>query len=243
MTIDLYTWPTPNGRKVSIALEEFGLDYEVHAVNIGKDEQFDPDFLAISPNNKIPAIVDRDTGRSLMESGAILLYLADKTGELGGPDRWDDPRVAYAADGRCRPHARPGQPLPQVQCRQVRLRGEALRRRGPRGYTGYSTGAWRTGSTWRTTIPSPTSPRGRGSRAGRGIESTGRTTPTSSAGTWKSPTAPRCSGAGACRTTPARFRSPNEPLLHLVRTRSAPPLGRAADVQGTSVDATRRGRR
>ena len=88
MTIDLYTWPTPNGRKVSIALEELGLDYEVHAVNIGKDEQFDPDFLAISPNNKIPAIVDRDTGRSLMESGAILLYLADKTGELGGPDRW-----------------------------------------------------------------------------------------------------------------------------------------------------------
>ena len=88
MSIDLYTWPTPNGRKVSIALEEFGLDYTVHAVNIGKDEQFDPDFLAISPNNKIPAIVDRDTGRSLMESGAILVYLADKTGELGGPDRW-----------------------------------------------------------------------------------------------------------------------------------------------------------
>ena len=84
--IDLYTWPTPNGRKVSIALEELGLDYRVHAVNIGKDEQFAPDFLAISPNNKIPAIVD--DGRSLMESGAILLYLADKTGRLGGDDRW-----------------------------------------------------------------------------------------------------------------------------------------------------------
>ena len=89
MTIDLYTWPTPNGRKISIALEELGLDYDVHPVNIGKDEQFAPDFLAISPNNKIPAIVDRDNGRSLMESGAILLYLADKTGKLGGPDRWD----------------------------------------------------------------------------------------------------------------------------------------------------------
>ena len=88
MTIDLYTWPTPNGRKVSIALQELGLDYAVHAVNIGKDEQFAPDFLAISPNNKIPAIVDRDTGRSLMESGAILLYLAEKTGQLGGSDRW-----------------------------------------------------------------------------------------------------------------------------------------------------------
>ena len=60
MTIDLYTWPTPNGRKISIALEELGLDYDVHPVHIGKDEQFAPDFLAISPNNKIPAIVDRD---------------------------------------------------------------------------------------------------------------------------------------------------------------------------------------
>ena len=68
--IDLYTWSTPNGRKVSIALEEFGLAYETHPVNIGADEQFHPDFLKISPNNKIPAIVDRDNGLSLMESGA-----------------------------------------------------------------------------------------------------------------------------------------------------------------------------
>ena len=88
MTIELYTWPTPNGRKISIALEEFGLDYVAHPVNIGKDEQFATEFLAISPNNKIPAIIDRETGRSLMESGAILLYLADKTGKLGGSDRW-----------------------------------------------------------------------------------------------------------------------------------------------------------
>ena len=80
--IDLYSWATPNGRKVSIALEELGLEYQSHAVDIGNDEQFDPDFLAISPNNKIPAIVDHDTGTSLMESGAILLYLAEKTGGL-----------------------------------------------------------------------------------------------------------------------------------------------------------------
>jgi GST-like protein len=86
--IDLYTWSTPNGRKISIALEELALPYEVHPVDIGKNEQFDPAFLAISPNNKIPAIVDRDEGRSLMESGAILVYLADKTGQLGGSDRW-----------------------------------------------------------------------------------------------------------------------------------------------------------
>jgi len=80
--IDLYTWTTPNGRKVSILLEELGLAYEVHPVDIGKGEQFRPEFAAISPNNKIPAIVDHDTGLSCMESGAILIYLADKTGRL-----------------------------------------------------------------------------------------------------------------------------------------------------------------
>lgn len=76
---DLYTWATPNGRKISIMLEELELPYEVHNVNITKDEQFTPEFLKISPNNKIPALVDRDDGVSLMESGAILIYLADKT--------------------------------------------------------------------------------------------------------------------------------------------------------------------
>jgi len=81
--IQLYTWSTPNGRKISIALEELGLDYEVVPVDIGKGEQFDPDFLAISPNNQIPAIVDGET--TLMDSGAILLYLAAKTGRLAPP--------------------------------------------------------------------------------------------------------------------------------------------------------------
>lgn len=76
---DLYTWGTPNGRKISIMLEELALPYEVHSINITKDEQFAPEFLKISPNNKIPALVDRDDGVSLMESGAILIYLADKT--------------------------------------------------------------------------------------------------------------------------------------------------------------------
>ena len=84
--IDLYTWPTPNGRKISIALEEFGIDYEAHAVNIGKDEQFEPAFLKISPNNKIPAIVDRESGRAMMESGAILIYLADLHQRFRGDD-------------------------------------------------------------------------------------------------------------------------------------------------------------
>lgn len=80
--IDLYTWTTPNGRKANIMLEEVGLPYTVHAIDISKDEQFAPEFLKISPNNRIPAIVDRDNGMSLMESGAILIYLADKTGKL-----------------------------------------------------------------------------------------------------------------------------------------------------------------
>src|SRR5260221_4180052 len=80
--IDLYTWTTPNGRKASIMLEEIGLPYTAHAVDIGKGEQFNPEFLKISPNNRIPAIVDRDTGIHLMESGAFMIYLADKTGKL-----------------------------------------------------------------------------------------------------------------------------------------------------------------
>ncbi len=80
--IDLYTWTTPNGRKVSIALEELGLPYKSHPIDISKDEQFAPAFLKISPNNRIPAIVDNDNGMSLFESGAILIYLADKTGKL-----------------------------------------------------------------------------------------------------------------------------------------------------------------
>jgi GST-like protein len=80
--IDLYTWVTPNGRKVSILLEELEIPYTTHPIDIGKNEQFAPEFLAISPNNKIPAIVDRDAGVPLMESGAIMIYLADKVGKF-----------------------------------------------------------------------------------------------------------------------------------------------------------------
>ena len=86
--IDLYTWTTPNGRKVSIMLEECGLEYAVHPVNISKNEQFEPSFLKISPNNRIPAIVDNDADGgplSVFESGAILIYLAEKTGKFLAP--------------------------------------------------------------------------------------------------------------------------------------------------------------
>ncbi len=93
--IDLYFWPTPNGQKVSIFLEEAGLPYKVVPINIGKGEQFEPKFLEISPNNKIPAIVDHEGpgGQpiSIFESGAILMYLAEKTGQFMS----SDPRVRW----------------------------------------------------------------------------------------------------------------------------------------------------
>jgi GST-like protein len=80
--IDLYTFTTPNGRKASIILEEVGLPYNVHKIDITKNEQFTPEYVAINPNSKIPAIIDRDTEITVFESGAILIYLADKTGKF-----------------------------------------------------------------------------------------------------------------------------------------------------------------
>jgi len=88
--IQLYTWGTPNGKKVSIMLEEIALPYEVHAINLGQGDQFKPEYLAINPNNKIPSIIDTDGpgGKplTLFESGAILMYLAEKTGKLWPAD-------------------------------------------------------------------------------------------------------------------------------------------------------------
>lgn len=80
--IDLYTWTTPNGRKVSILLEELGVEYNVHPINIGQGDQKTPQFLKIGPNNKIPVIVDSDNDLALMETGAIMIYLAEKYGKF-----------------------------------------------------------------------------------------------------------------------------------------------------------------
>ncbi|MDJ0620532.1 MAG: glutathione S-transferase N-terminal domain-containing protein [Calothrix sp. MO_192.B10] len=80
--IDLYTFTTPNGRKPAIMLEEVGLPYTLHKVDINKGEQFTPEFIAINPNSKIPAIIDQETGITVFESGAMLMYLAEKTGQL-----------------------------------------------------------------------------------------------------------------------------------------------------------------
>ncbi len=94
--IDLYTAATPNGQKIHIMLEECGLAYAEHWISLGKGEQFEPDFLAVSPNNKIPAILDHDgpggEAIGVFESGAILVYLAEKTGQLmpqSGPQKWE----------------------------------------------------------------------------------------------------------------------------------------------------------
>ena len=89
--IDFYSWSTPNGRKVSIMLEECKIDYNLIPINITKNEQFEEKFLQISPNNKIPAIYDNETNISMMESGAILMYLSEKTGIFlpnNNSERW-----------------------------------------------------------------------------------------------------------------------------------------------------------
>ncbi|WP_204151632.1 glutathione S-transferase N-terminal domain-containing protein [Leptolyngbya sp. CCY15150] len=80
--IDFYTFATPNGRKVSVMLEEVGLPYTVHSVHIGEGEQFHPDFIKLNPNSKIPVITDQETGLTVFESGAILIYLAEKTAKF-----------------------------------------------------------------------------------------------------------------------------------------------------------------
>jgi GSH-dependent disulfide-bond oxidoreductase len=80
--IDLYTFTTPNGRKASVMLEEVGLPYNTHVIDIRKNDQFTPEFVAINPNSKIPAIVDHETEMTIFESGAILMYLAEKTGQF-----------------------------------------------------------------------------------------------------------------------------------------------------------------
>ena len=120
--LQLYSLPTPNGVKVSIALEEIGLPYEPHAVDIGKNETWTPEFMSLNPNGKIPAIIDPDGpgGKplGLFESGAILLYLADKTGQLLPADagrRYEDHPVGVLPDGGGWADVRPGRLLSQIR--------------------------------------------------------------------------------------------------------------------------------
>ena len=163
--IDLHYWTTPNGHKVTLFLEEAGLPYTIKPVNIGKGDQFDPEFLKISPNNRIPAIVDHapaDGGKpiSVFESGAILLYLAGKTGPVHpeGPARpGGNARMAHVADGRPRPHGRAEPPLRDLRAREAALRDRPLRegniaalRRAQQAPRRAAT------SSWASNTPSPT---------------------------------------------------------------------------------------
>ena len=124
--IDLHYWTTPNGHKVTMFLEETGTPYKIFPVNIGKGEQFKADFLAISPNNRIPAMVDHDPpggGKpiSVFESGAMLVYLAEKTGKFLPKEPRAARRrhaVAVLADGRARADVRAEQPFQQLRDRQ-----------------------------------------------------------------------------------------------------------------------------
>ncbi len=136
--IDLHYWPTPNGWKISIMLEECGLPYTLKPVNIGRGEQFKPEFLAISPNNRMPAIVDHDPPGggapvSVFESGAILIYLAEKTGRFLPTDlrsRKATLAMADVADGRPGADGRAERPLPALCAGEDSLRDRALRQGG-----------------------------------------------------------------------------------------------------------------
>ena len=187
--IDLYTWSTPNGRKVSIMLEECGLDYAAHAIDISKDEQFKPEFLKISPNNRIPAIVDRDNGQALFESGAILLYLADKTGKFMPKDKaghWNAMQWLMWQMGGVGPM------IGQVHHFLRNAKGKApyaeerYSKEAHRLYGVLDKRLARGASTWQATIRSPIWRRGRGSRASSGTRSTSPSIPTSCAGTRRS---------------------------------------------------------
>ena len=135
--IDVHYWTTPNGHKVTIFLEEAGLEYKIIPINIGKGEQFKAEFLAVSPNNRIPAIVDHDPkggGKpiSVFESGAILMYLADKTGKFIGNDlrsRTEVTPVAVLANGRPRSNGRSEQSFQQLRAGENSLRDGSLSQR------------------------------------------------------------------------------------------------------------------
>jgi glutathione S-transferase len=178
--IDLYTWTTPNGRKASIMLEEVGLPYTAHAIDISKGEQFNPEFLKVSPNNRIPAIVDRETGIHLMESGALMIYLADKTGKLLPKDGEPRYRVLEWLMWQM------GGPGPMFGQVHHFVKYNKARRPTPRSAisrkrivsTACSTSGSPAASSLPIPIPSPTSRSGRGSRATNGRPSTSTNTRT-----------------------------------------------------------------
>ena len=199
--IDLYFWNTPNGFKISIAIEELGVAYATHFVNIGKGDQFNPEFLAISPNNRIPAIVDPEgpdgAPISIFESGAILIYLGEKFGGIYPADArgrvavnewliWQVANVGpiFGQNNHFRNYSK--EKLPYAITRFVdethRLYGVLERR-------------LRAATSWPAAIQSPTSPRSAGSGAGTAAASTSPSSRTSRPGTTASRRGLRSSAA------------------------------------------------
>ena len=156
--IQLYTYQTPNGHKASIMLEETGLPYDVHIVDIEKGEQNSPAFLALNPNNKIPVIVDPDRNRTVVESGAILLYLAERSGVLR-PQTRDRGRADAPVDavpgGACRADARPALELQDLRPGEDRLCDRPLRARDRPRPCACSTVSWRRAATSSATGMAP----------------------------------------------------------------------------------------
>lgn len=189
--IDLYYWTTPNGHKITLFLEETGLPYAIHPINISQGDQFQADFLKVSPNNKIPAIVDRqpaDGGAplSLFESGAILLYLAEKTGRFLAKDlraRQETLAVAVLADGRAGADGRAEPPFQPLRPGEDSLRHRPLRQgnRAPVRRSRPAPGGPRLRRP-ATTTASPTWPSIRGSSRTSGRSRISPTSHTCSAG-------------------------------------------------------------
>ena len=209
--IDLYYWPTPNGHKITMFLEEAGLDYVIKPVNISAGDQFKPEFLAISPNNRMPAIVDRepaDGGEpvTVFESGAILLYLAEKTGRFLPADvrgRDGSHAVAVLADGRARADGRAEPPLQPIRAGEDALRDRALRQRDRPAVRRARRPARRPRRSSPASIPSPTWPPIRGSCRTSSRARTSPTSPMSSAGSPKSAPGPPSSAPTSAPTTSA----------------------------------------
>ena len=191
MAIELHTWNTPNGRKISVALEEMGLPYTVHPVNIGKGEQFNPDFLKISPNNRIPAIIDPEgpggAPISVFESGAILIYLGVKTGKFYPTDlRAQVPVLEWLMWQMGGFGPMPGQVHHFLQVENeagpAAMGWSGIRRRRG-GCMACWTSGWPGGTTSPTSARSPISPSSAGRGGMSGTRWIWRTSPTCNAGT------------------------------------------------------------
>ena len=241
--LEVWSWPTPNGQKVHIALEELGLQYKVIPINIGAGDQFKPEFLKITPNHRIPAIVDPDGpgGKpfTLFESAAILIYSVGKERRQADPERPDRalqmPRMDDVPDGRRRPDVRPMEPFRRLRAGENPVRDRALHQRGQaadpgaeppaRGGALARRGRVQHGRHHHLSVD-PHRHRAIFSLRGAGLYRPRRISGGASAGTTKSRRGRQCSAVWRCWPTPSvRARSP----IPSAKTHSARPNSRCAD--------------